>query len=432
MLKFKAVRVAALLIGGSAIIAATPLLAQAPAQGQQPAERKYELSKAEQAALGPLITANNAAAIAAKAGATADWAAVRALLPAALAAAKSPDARYIVARVQFDLALGTNDLAAQEQAIAALLANTATPPTEAATYRQVQSTLVNKRAEAAFAANDFATAERLYQQLLQSNPGDQRVQTNLRIVQERMGNSSGALQGLIQQIQTAEAAGQRAPEDVYRRAWEIPYRNNQRAEAAAGLQRLLAAYPTPRNWRTAIDFVRERGGSDAQSLLDIYRLARTAGVIKPDEYLALAVTLDQAGLPGETKAVIDAGVAAGALQASQGDVSRLLQVANRRIVEDRAGLASQVQQARAAANGRQARIAGDVLFGYGRYAEAAEMYRLALTKGGEDAGMVNTRLGATLALAGQRAEAEAALKAVTGPRAELAGLWLAWLGRPAA
>jgi hypothetical protein len=32
-------------------------------------------------------------------------------------------------------------------------------------------------------------------------------------------------------------------------------------------------------------------------------------------------------------------------------------------------------------------------------------------------------------MAGQKAQAETALRAVTGTRAELAGLWLAWLNR---
>ena len=44
-----------------------------------------------------------------------------------------------------------------------------------------------------------------------------------------------------------------------------------------------------------------------------------------------------------------------------------------------------------------------------------------------DANLANTRLGASLALAGQRAEAETAFRAVTGPRAELAQFWLLWL-----
>ena len=43
--------------------------------------------------------------------------------------------------------------------------------------------------------------------------------------------------------------------------------------------------------------------------------------------------------------------------------------------------------------------------------------------------LVNSRLGAALALAGRRPEAEAALRAVTGPRADLAGFWLTWLAR---
>jgi hypothetical protein len=34
-----------------------------------------------------------------------------------------------------------------------------------------------------------------------------------------------------------------------------------------------------------------------------------------------------------------------------------------------------------------------------------------------------------LGLAGQKAEAETALRAVTGPRADLASLWLLWLAQ---
>ena len=104
-----------------------------------------------------------------------------------------------------------------------------------------------------------------------------------------------------------------------------------------------------------------------------------------------------------------------------------------RFAHPRALRAALVQRQRKLhADDRIARVVADALFGYARYTEAAEMYRLALSKGGEDANLVNTRLGATLALAGQRAEAEAALRAVTGPRAELAALWLAWLAsRPA-
>ena len=69
---------------------------------------------------------------------------------------------------------------------------------------------------------------------------------------------------------------------------------------------------------------------------------------------------------------------------------------------------------------------GDAYYGYGQYAEAAELYRAALQKGA-DANIGNLRLGAALAQGRQRAQAEAAFRAVTGPGADLAQLWLLWL-----
>lgn len=435
--RFKPARVAALLMGGTALLA-TPALAQrAPGatqprpqqqQAAQPGQRTYNLSRPEQAAFAPLMAANTAANAAVQAGQTPDWAAVTALLPAARAAARSQDALYLVARVQLSVALGTNDIAGQERALVTLLASPATPPNEQAAFRAAQSQLVNQRAEQAFAANDFATAERLTRQLLQASPNDQRLQRNLRIIQERGGNTAGALQGLDQEIRAAEASGGRAPEEMYQRAWRLHHQARQRAPMMAALQRLLTNYPTPANWRNAVDVVRETSGEDTQLLLDIYRFARAANVLQPNEYVPLARTLDQAALGAEMKALLEAGIAARAINASDREVARLTAEAERRIAGERAGLPAEIQQARGAANERTTRNVADALYGYGRYAEAAELYRAALGKGG-DASLLNLRIGVSLAQAGQRAEAETALRAVTGPRAELAALWLAWLAR---
>jgi hypothetical protein len=85
----------------------------------------------------------------------------------------------------------------------------------------------------------------------------------------------------------------------------------------------------------------------------------------------------------------------------------------------------------AAPAGRPALNAADAYFGYGEYDKAIPLYRAALQKGSVDPNVVNTRLGMALAMAGQKAEAEAAFKAVTGPRQDLAGFWLVWLGQRA-
>lgn len=418
---------AATLAAGSAAVVATPAYAQ-----DKPANpvRSFDLSTAEHKALGPLLNASSAAEEARLTGKTADWAAVRAALPAAEAAAKSADAKYLVARAKLAIALGTSDTAAQERLLAALVASPSSPADEKAMYRTALGQLAEKRAEAAFTANDFATAERIYRELIQANPGDTRLQNNLRVAQTRSGNTAGALASTAEQIRAAEAAGGKAAEALYRSAFETYYRAQQRPQALAALGTLIRHYPTPANLQNGIAFVRERAGSDRVLLIDTLRFARAAGVLRPADYLPLAVELDLAGLPGETLAVIDASAAAGA----PGDArfGQLRTTNERRSGEDRRGLTAQIAQARAAAKGRPARLVGDLLYGYGRYAEAADLYRVALAKGGEDASLVNTRLGAALALAGNRAEAETAFRAVTGSRAELAQLWLAWLAGRAA
>ena len=126
--------------------------------------------------------------------------------------------------------------------------------------------------------------------------------------------------------------------------------------------------------------------------------------------------------------MLDEGVSRGKLRAG-GAHTDLLARANGAVAEDRAGLAGQRAAALAAAQARPAIGLADAFASYGQYAEAVELYRAALGKGGADADLINTRLGIAHAHAGQRAEAEAAFRAVTGTRADLAAFWLLWLER---
>jgi Flp pilus assembly protein TadD len=93
-----------------------------------------------------------------------------------------------------------------------------------------------------------------------------------------------------------------------------------------------------------------------------------------------------------------------------------------------AGERTRLTSLKAAAAGSPAASlqAGDVALSLGDYAAAADLFRAAAASPA-DAAAANPRLGIALALAGRKAEAEAAFAAVAGPRAELAALWLAWL-----
>jgi hypothetical protein len=102
-------------------------------------------------------------------------------------------------------------------------------------------------------------------------------------------------------------------------------------------------------------------------------------------------------------------------------------LASGRIAADRASLAAAEKAALAGAAAKGAMSTGDAYLGYGDYAKAAAMYRAALTKSGADTSLANLRLGIALGRSGDKAGATAALNAVTGPRAGIAKLWLAWL-----
>jgi hypothetical protein len=170
--------------------------------------------------------------------------------------------------------------------------------------------------------------------------------------------------------------------------------------------------------------------ADPALTLDISRMTRATQALSGErDYLEFARALIAAGLPGEAKAVLDEGLSRGMLTATEAVVRDLVTRTSGPASQGRSGLAALRARALAGTSGQGARTAGDTAFGYGQYAEAAELYQAALQKGGEDPNLINSRLGAALALAGRRPEAEAALRAVTGPRADLAGFWLAWLAR---
>jgi hypothetical protein len=195
---------------------------------------------------------------------------------------------------------------------------------------------------------------------------------------------------------------------------------------------LVAAYPSQENWRDAILVYRDLARPDAETAIDSWRLQRAAKALAGErDFLQYAQALSSSGLPAESKAVLDEGVSSKMVSTAKPAFKELIASTGKRATTDRAGLKAKESAAMAAATGTAALAAADGYFAQGNYASAATLYRAALQKGSVDANLVNNRLGIALALAGQRGEAETALRSVTGTRAELAALWLTWLSRRA-
>lgn len=391
---------------GLALVVPPALFAQQPA-------RPLSLSSAERAS----VTALQAAA------AGTDRAAQDAALATARAPGRGADARYAVASLQHQIGIARGDLRLQAEAVDEMIASGVPQGGELVT-------MLANQASRAFSAGDFQRTDRLLTRMTEIQPNNGAILADHGQLKARLGDRAQAVALLQRAIDAQRTAGQAVPESWYTRALALAFDGRSAPQVAALGQGLVATYPTPVNWRDALLGYRQTGAPDPGLDLDIRRLHRAAsGLTGERDYLDHAQAMNAAGLPGEAKATLDEGVSLGMLSVAKPIVRQLLAETNPRAAQGRAALAAQRTRALAAADGRLASAAGDTAFGFGQYSEAAELYRAALLKGGEDPNLLNTRLGAALALAGQRADAELALRAVTGPRAELAGFWLAWLSR---
>jgi tetratricopeptide (TPR) repeat protein len=374
--------------------------------------RKLKISKEARKPIADLQAAFNAN----------DAAAFAAALTAADRAARNSDDRYYIGQLRLAQAGKGNDDAQKVAAIDALIRSGGASQDELLKYYQVLGGIHYK-------AKRFDQAAAAFKKVLELQPGNKDAAHNLAVVLQQSGDPAQAAATLEQQIAAAKAAGQPIPEATYKQALAVAYK--AKSPKSIELARdIVAAYPTAENWRNALGIYRELKKPSGDANLDLLRLMRaTRSLSSERDFYELADGAYSKGLPGETKAVLDEGIAARAVDPNKSGFKELISGARGKIAEDKASLAAAEKKAMAAANGNIALNTADAYFGYGDYAKAAALYRAALQKGGVDSNLVNTRLGMALGLAGQKAEAQTALKAVTGPRADLASYWMIWLNQ---
>ena len=395
--------------------AAGVLLPAAPAAAQRAAAAQYpNVNRAEYQALAALEAALAARNYSAAAGA----------LATAQSAARSSDARYYLAGLQLRYGRESGNAAAQASAIEALIASGRLSGAELGPLYASQGAV-------AATAGRREQAEAALTRALELAPSAETAISLARIKLDLRKNAE-AVTLLDRAVQLRKASGQPVPESWYRRGASLSTMNNLPGPAMAFARQLVAAYPSPENWRDALLTYRDLAKPDAAGQLDAVRLLRLSrGMAGERDYLEAAQIFDAAGLAGESRSVLDEGVNTKMVDPAKAAFKEAITAATRKAAAEKTGLAKLQAGATAAATGAPALQAGDVFLGAGNYAAAADLFRSALGKGGVDANVVNTRLGTALALAGRKAEAETAFRAVTGPRAELAALWLVWLGQRA-
>jgi hypothetical protein len=395
---------------------APPIQAQpatpAPATTATPArpERNYNLNRAERTAFQPLVTAVHAA----------DWAAAQTALPAAVEAARGTDAKYLVGQIRLQIGIGTSNTQLQSQGIDEMIASGGAQPHE-------MRALYENQLEFATAAGDTAKAARALAQLDALSPNDPNRFVRQARIRASANDAPGAIALYQQAIQAQQATGQPVPIGWRQQIAGLAY-GARLPQTIAYMREWLVLAPSPELWHDTLAIYAEFRNANSAMNLDIYRLMRAMGSMKSErDYILLADSANDVRAFGEVKAVLEEGLARNLITTNAGYARDRLALANRRIADDRGSLAAERTAALRGSDGGAALRLADAYYGYGEYGPAVELYRAALQKGGQDANLVNTRLGAALALGGQRAEAETAFRAVTGDRSELAQFWLLWL-----
>lgn len=248
------------------------------------------------------------------------------------------------------------------------------------------------------------------------------------------GDLAGGSADLEASIKAAEANGGKAPEVNYRYAIDQLQKQNAKPQAIAMMRRWVAAYPTATNWHDALYIFGLQRGSlivpDKNQTVDIFRLMRQTNALDRPAFEEYAQKVIDGGFPDEGKAVLNEGIASGKVPRGP-NVTALLAQTDRQIGLQ-GSLAPLEAKAQSAGNGSLAYQTGDAYLGQKNFAKAIALYRVALTKGGVDAGAVNTHLGIALAMSGDKEGARAAFTAVTGsPRADIAQFWIVMLDHPA-
>lgn len=328
---------------------------------------------------------------------------------------------YVTAGLRFQLATMRRDVRAQRIALTEMFKTSALPRSDAPRLRLIAAYL-------AYLVGDYddATAQLEYARTLGYDENDA---TMLRAdIALRRNKPKEARPYVIAAIAAQKATGKPVPLAWIDRAISMAYQAGDWAEVGLLYRERLKQEGGREAWRTALVNYQTGADMEPQLQLDLYRLQAANGAMASErDYQAYAQAAEKVGCYAEARSIIEAGRAAGKLTPTQAATAQLLKSVTPRATKEIAALPTQAKKAGSANSGKEALAVADSYFSLSQYPQAAELYRIALAKGGVDANRANTRLGIALARSGDLPNARTALAQVGGNWTAVAGFWSSWV-----
>jgi tetratricopeptide (TPR) repeat protein len=408
-----AVTLAIALAGGTAVVTAATAAPAAAQRGRNNNAPQVQNSEAFVAAYEPL-----AAIVGAETG---DFAAAKPQIPGLVAAIQTADDRNAAGNLILTLGNKLRDAQLQRQGLELMVASGKTDPAQLAQYQFFIGSL-------AYDAKDWGAARTALQAALAAGYAEGNPEA---MIAETYFGEQQAAQGLDYLkgvVDRKKAAGQVVPESWYVRGLQVAYQGRLAQQATDWSAMLVEQGPNAANWQRALQVVNSLNELDPQSQLDLLRLMLATDSMKERaEFVSYIESADPRIMANEVSRVLDAGLQAGVFTSGEEYYGEIKRIVDERAPQDRRDAPSMAQEARGAAAGTPAQNAGDVYFSLGSWAEAEEMYALALQKGGVDRDRALTRLGIAQAQQGKNGEARATFEQVGGARVPVARMWTAYV-----
>jgi hypothetical protein len=257
------------------------------------------------------------------------------------------------------------------------------------------------------------------QRYLKAGGNDPQMRT-LLVQSYYLSNDCGSVVKLLKPSVEGEVRAGRTPdESQLQLLGTCAQRVKDDASYRGALEKLVAYHPKQSYWDDLFTAIRNKPGYSSRLDIDTYRLRRATGSLASvDDYMEMTQLALVAGTPAEAKQVIDQGFSSGVLgrDAQAEREKRLQALAAKRAAAgvDKDNPPAPVDQ-------------GFNLVFAGKAKDGISMMEAAIAKGGlEHADQAQLHLGIAYYIAGQKARAVQALRAVKGTdgSSDLAQLWL--------
>jgi tetratricopeptide (TPR) repeat protein len=349
-----------------------------------------------------------------------DFAAAKAQLPAAIAAVETADDRYLAGNLTFVLGNKLQEVALQRQGLELMLASGKATPAAAAEINYFLG-------EWAFEAREWSKARNHFQAALAGGYQGGNLEGMMAESYFQGGEADQGLAYLESRIEQRVRAGQEVPEGWLRRGLLVAYEARNVEQAGKWSAMLVGRNPTAENWLQTFQVVDALHTFDPQARLDLLRLlALTNSLGDRRNFVNYIEAADPRIMATEVGRVLDAGVRAGVFSSTDEYYADVKRMVDERAPGERADAAGYAREARSASSGRPAQNAGELFLALQSFAEAEEMFALALEKGGIDRDAVLTRLGMAQVQQGKLNEARATFGQVSGARTAVARMWAAY------